>query len=90
MQFFLKHADKLPIIHVVRQLRTCRRVLKAYLHGLFQSMPEVYNSAEYAEFHAMQVALYAQYAPRRPVANAPSYTDSSAAISGGLGKLGRV
>jgi hypothetical protein len=86
MQFLLKHADKLPIIHVVRQLRTCRRVLKAYLHGLFQSMPEVYNSAEYAEFHAMQVALYAQFAPRRPVVNASGHLESAADISAAQGK----
>lgn len=55
MTFLVKRLDKLPVVMVVRQLRSSRRVLKWYLHSLFMMAPEIYNVVDYAEFHTMQV-----------------------------------
>lgn len=63
MTFLVKHLDKLPVMLVVKQLKSSRRVLKWYLHSLFTTVPEIYNTVDFAEFHTMQVSLYAQFAP---------------------------
>lgn len=55
LDFLVKHIDRLPVASVVKQLKNSRRVLKWYLHSLFSTIPEVYNTADYAEFHTMQV-----------------------------------
>jgi hypothetical protein len=39
-------------------------LLYRYLHTLFTRIPEQYNTQpEYAEYHTMQIPLYAQFAP---------------------------
>lgn len=58
MSFLVKHIDKFPVAFVVKQLKSSRRVLKWYLHSLFSTVPEIYNTVDYAEFHTMQVCLY--------------------------------
>jgi hypothetical protein len=63
MAFLVKHLDKLPVMLVVKQLKSSRRVLKWYLHSLFAMVPEIYNTVDFAEFHTMQVSLYAQFSP---------------------------
>ena len=42
----------------------CALLLPRYLHTLFTRIPEQYNTQpEYAEYHTMQIPLYAQFAP---------------------------
>lgn len=55
LSFLVKHMDKLPVKLVVKQLKSSKRVLKWYLHSLFSTVPEVYNTVDYAEYHTMQV-----------------------------------
>eukprot|EP00611_Tribonema_gayanum_P004693 TRINITY_DN138_c1_g1_i3.p1 TRINITY_DN138_c1_g1~~TRINITY_DN138_c1_g1_i3.p1 ORF type:complete len:911 (+),score=347.05 TRINITY_DN138_c1_g1_i3:45-2777(+) len=66
----VRHVDKLPASQVVPQLRGRRDLQHWYLHLLFTQAPELYNTPEHAQFHALQVSLYAQFAPpfqpRRP------------------------
>ncbi|CAM9127471.1 unnamed protein product, partial [Ectocarpus fasciculatus] len=54
LSFLVKHMDKLPVKLVVKQLKSSKRVLKWYLHSLFSTVPEVYNTVDYAEYHTMQ------------------------------------
>ncbi len=61
-EFFVNHRDVLPIPSVVQQLRHDRKSLHLYLHELFITAKEEYNVQEYAEYHAMQVSLYAEFA----------------------------
>ena len=51
----VRHVDQLPPAAIVRQLRHDAEMLHWYLHTLFTRLPEQYNTAEYAEYHAMQV-----------------------------------
>ena len=65
------HAGADPVVEVstvVQQLREREddsRVLHQYLDALFTKQNVDYNVEKYAEFHEMQVSLYAQYAPER-------------------------
>lgn len=69
----VRNLDRLPLPHVVQQLqqnvfpqKQGRRLLHGYLHRVFVAVPEIYNSAEYAAYHEMQVSLYAEFAPSDP------------------------
>lgn len=67
VNFLVKFVDKIPIQSVVQQLRVHdkdRPALHWYLHMCFTSIPEIYNTQEYAEYHGLQVSLYAEFAPK--------------------------
>jgi vacuolar protein sorting-associated protein 41 len=59
-----KHVDRFPVAAVVRQLRVDKRLLKYYLHYLFTKYEAYNNDRQYSEYHIMQVALYAEFAPK--------------------------
>ena len=61
-EFLVKFRDNLQIPVVVAQLRADRSLLYSYLHEMFTKAQEAYNIQEYAEYHALQVALYAEFA----------------------------
>ena len=62
-EFLVKYREQVPIPAVVQQVRRDRSFLHLYLHQLFVSAQDSYNVQEYAEYHAMQVTLYAEFAP---------------------------
>lgn len=59
----VRRADKFPVASVVKQLRGDRRVLHWYLHTMFTKFESYNMDPEYSEFHALQVALYAEFTP---------------------------
>lgn len=72
VNFLVKFVDKIPIQSVVQQLRVHdkdRPALHWYLHMCFTTIPEIYNTQEYAEYHGLQVSLYAEFAPKFRKAN---------------------
>ncbi len=75
--FFVTHRDKFSIPSVVQQLRNDRKCLYFYLHELFTSVRDEYNVQDLAEYHALQVTLYAEFAPpfTRSDANGNSCTE---------------
>jgi hypothetical protein len=65
-RLLLRHfAGILPVASIVAQLQEQgrREVQHWYLHMLFTQAPEIYNTQEYASFHVLQVALYAEHSP---------------------------
>lgn len=60
----VRNLEKLPVSVVARQLRIDKKILHWYLHTLFSRIPEQYNTQEYADYHVMQVSLYAEFAPK--------------------------
>ena len=85
-EFLLRNIDKLPVKVVVRQLKIDRRCLCWYLHLIFTNCFETYNTEEFADFHIMQVSLYAEFSQQamRPLASIDVYaSDSSSAIISG-------
>jgi hypothetical protein len=60
----VRNLEKLPVSLVARQLRTDNKILHWYLHTLFSRIPEQYNTQEFADYHIMQVSLYAEFAPK--------------------------
>jgi len=61
--FLLRNLDKLPIKVVVKQLLNDRICLYWYLHLIYTNCHDIYNTAEYADYHIMQVSLYAEFSP---------------------------
>jgi len=60
----VRNVEKIPVYSVVKQLREDTELLHWYLHALSRHAPDLYNTQEYAEFHVMQVSLYAHFAPK--------------------------
>ena len=64
-QFLLRNLEKLPIKAVVQQSKKLdSRSLCRYLHMIFTNCFELYNTEEYANYHRMQIPLYADEAMR--------------------------
>ena len=82
-EFFVKQREQFPIPAVVQQLRKDRKCLHKYLDRLYVTAPVEYNVQDYAEYHAMQVSLYAEFAPDF-VRKSPA-REGRVAISGGGG-----
>jgi len=70
-RLLVKHIDKFPVSSVLRQLSSSgsngRRWQLWYLHTLFLSIPDTYNTSEFAEYHVLQVGLYCEFAPPPPI-----------------------
>lgn len=71
-----QNLDKFPVALVVNQLQLDRQLLLWYLDLLFTRCQQEYNSEEYREYHALQVSLYAEFAP--PFVK-PTFTDGGEA-----------
>lgn len=56
-----KNVDKFPIASVVRQLKFDKKILLYYLHYMFHKYDPYNNDRQYAEFHVIQVSLYAEF-----------------------------
>lgn len=64
VNLLLKHIDKFSISHVVKQLKPNRKLLHYYLQFMFLKY-ESYNIDNiYAEYHVMQISLYAEFSPK--------------------------
>ena len=69
-RLLLTNIDKLPIRSVAQQLSADRRLFLWYLHLLFTDplAREIYSDElEYADLHARQVQLYAEFMPKNPL-----------------------
>lgn len=56
-ELLLRHPDKLTVPSVVGQLRDRRDLQHWYLGLVFDGLPEVYGSRDFASFHVLQVKL---------------------------------
>jgi hypothetical protein len=93
ISFFLRHHDRIPVAAVVQQLRGGstssasaggsgdRYALYWYLHLVFLRFPETYNTLHFAEYHALQVTLYAEHAPAQNPHGAGGGSNRNIAIS---------
>jgi hypothetical protein len=63
--FLARNIDKISIPSVVKQLKSDRKLLHWYLDLIFKRCFELYNSPEYAEYHTMQISLYAEFTPNK-------------------------
>jgi hypothetical protein len=59
----IRNLDILPVSNIAKQLRVEKHLLHWYLQTLFKRIPDKYNSQEYADYHIMQVSLYAEFSP---------------------------
>ena len=59
----VRNLDQFPVALVANQLQEDRELLLWYLHLMFTKCQEQYNSEKYAQYLAMQVSLYAEFAP---------------------------
>ena len=53
--------DKFPVSSVLRQLKSNRKMQLWYLHTLFLTIPDLYNTQEFAEYHILQVSIWWKY-----------------------------
>ncbi len=79
-RLLLKRMDRFPISSVLRQLRIVRRLQLWYLHTLFTTLPDVYNTQEFAEYHTLQVQLYCEFAPPQPACLSADVDESESAF----------
>jgi len=87
-RLLLTNIDKLPIRSVAQQLSSDRRLFLWYLHLLFTDplAREIYaDELEYADLHARQVQLYAEFMPKSTL-----YGRHKRSNVGSVGSVGSV
>lgn len=63
VDMLVANVEHIPAQSVAFQLRAHRRLLHEYLHHMFQTRTEEYNTAKNSDFHELQLSLYAEFAP---------------------------
>lgn len=65
VSLLMRNIDKIPIAHVVRQLKAVDKyLLHYYLNYMFRKYDMYNNDKTYSEYHIMQVSLYAEFSPK--------------------------